>query len=129
MPDFFAHRRTQKEVANISAEWRLAFDIPLDCWAPDLISILQYKLPELFPDFQCVVQEDSYLQGAGAKTTFNPPRIFLARSIWNRAKNDDGFARFTLAHEIGHLILQAARSTFPLIAPTKGTQIGSPVTF
>jgi hypothetical protein len=40
-----------------------------------------------------------------AYVTFRPLTLHVDRRIWNDAKAGDGYARFVIAHEIGHIVL------------------------
>jgi IrrE N-terminal-like domain len=72
----------------------------------DIISVIEFKLPLLIPDFRLIVLKDSEVDG-NAKTTFVPPRIIVRQSIYRAAYNGDKFSRFVLAHELGHIILHS----------------------
>ncbi len=49
------------------------------------------------------VVEDDELKGEEARTYPNTRRMVITNSVYEDAANGDGRARFTLAHEIGHL--------------------------
>jgi hypothetical protein len=40
-----------------------------------------------------------------ASVTFGPLTLHVAEDIWSKAREDDPFARFVLAHELGHISL------------------------
>jgi hypothetical protein len=40
-----------------------------------------------------------------ASVTFSPVTLHAADDIWNKARDDDPFSRFVLAHELGHISL------------------------
>jgi Zn-dependent peptidase ImmA (M78 family) len=113
MNDFKAEKsRSDAEIRALAANWRHELGIRIDEWAPNLSKVLFESLPRAVPGFECIVVEDASMMGAAAKTMFNPPRIFLSKSIHERLLRWDGFARFTVAHEIGHLVMHAGEALY-----------------
>lgn len=69
-----------------------------------IIEVLEYAVPMLMPDFYFGVADAATLNGAEAfKTSDN--KILVREDVYEDALMDQGRARFTLAHELGHLIL------------------------
>ncbi len=73
--------------------------------APDVGNILEHVLPELAQGFQFCVVEDGKIGGDGGLTTWDPPAVSLEESVYLDLLRSSHRARFTGAHEIGHLIL------------------------
>jgi len=94
--------RALREIEVLAYDWRRSLMVE-DQWAPDLIDILEQKLPGLFPGFEFVCQSDAFLGGANAFTRH--PRIFARASVREGVRNWNGRDRFTLAHELGHLFM------------------------
>ncbi|MGY4236361.1 hypothetical protein ACVIIW_005308 [Bradyrhizobium sp. USDA 4449] len=46
----------------------------------------------------------------GACVTFNPPTLHIVQRIWDDAGAGEPYARFILAHEIGHIVLHDGRA-------------------
>jgi len=95
-------RRTANEIDCLAFDWREAFGVQ-DCWAPDLINIFERQLPDKLPGFEFVRQADAMLGNAEAFTRH--PRIFVRESLYQDVLKWSGRARFTLAHELGHLVM------------------------
>jgi Zn-dependent peptidase ImmA (M78 family) len=94
--------RSSAEIETLACDWRRSLAIE-DQWAPNLLEIFNSKLPSLFPGFQLVCQPDEILGTADAFTRH--PRIFVRQSVVDQPRNWKGRARFTLCHELGHLLL------------------------
>src|SRR6202011_6058679 len=43
--------------------------------------------------------------GDPAYVTYSPLILHVDRKVWQRAKERDGYARFIIAHEVGHILL------------------------
>lgn len=105
--DFLVPSKSLKDIEAKALAWRDAFDIA-NAWAPDVIDIFERKLPKLFPTFTLVVCPDREMADIGdaeAYTEFNPPLVAVRNSIYRAASHNEGRARMTFAHELGHLVL------------------------
>lgn len=71
----------------------------------NVIRFLEHVLPKLYPDFTYEIVDDSELGDAEGMNCLGTPKIILPESVYEALYMDDGRARFTVAHEIGHLIL------------------------
>jgi hypothetical protein len=107
--DFIAKPLSEKEIELKALAWRDALRVRGD-WAPDLISLLEARLPKLFPSFALVVRPDSEMVAVEGYTEFNPPQIVVSESVYKLARRFDGRARMTLAHELGHLVMHPGAS-------------------
>jgi Zn-dependent peptidase ImmA (M78 family) len=117
--DYIVPPRSTKKVEEIALAWRDALGAPND-WAPDMIDLLENRLPTFFPSFALVVRPDHEMGDAEAFTEFNPPQIVVRESVYRAAARRDGRSRMTLAHELGHLVMHAGVQTNPRM--TSGNQ-------
>ncbi len=102
--DAYVRGLSTKEIEGRSLAWRDALGLG-GRWAPDMIEVLEHRLPELFEEFTLVVHEDEPMGDAEAYTQFTPPRIVLRESVYRAAADHHPRSRMTLAHELGHLVL------------------------
>lgn len=120
MEDAFVKALSARDIERLATAWREAFGVS-EAWVPDLIDILESKLPQIFPDFTLVVRDDDVMEDAEAYTQSNPPRIVLRESVYRGAASSNARCRMTLAHELGHLVLHKgalnARHTTPTDPP------------
>lgn len=103
MKQHFAGPRSKKQIEVIAYDWRYAFDC-VHTWAPDLLRIMEHKLPLIDPAFNLRTENDSDME-TEAFTEMFPPEITVRSSVYDAAYNLNGRARFTLAHELGHYFL------------------------
>ena len=68
-----------------------------------IVQFLEYFLEDL--GYQMEIVEDRELNGAYAITYPNEKLLKIRESVYNGAVNDNPRDRFTLAHELGHIIL------------------------
>ena len=73
--------------------------------AVDVIAIVELTLPSLDPEFEFHVVEDHELKGREAETWPDRKIIRVTESVYRKACMGDNRARFTIAHELGHLFL------------------------
>jgi IrrE N-terminal-like domain len=71
----------------------------------DIISAIENGLVQHLQGFTLEVRSQKELGKIEAFTEFNPVRIVVREDIYEGAYKDDTRARFTLAHELGHLCL------------------------
>ena len=67
-----------------------------------LLDILSRIIPKFSYE---VVSNNVFPKKVFATTDVNTGKIKIKQSIYNKACDGDGFARFTIAHEIGHFVL------------------------
>lgn len=71
----------------------------------NIIELIENKLGEHLEDFALEVWSLGESGPVEAHTLFNPVRIMVREDIYEGAYKDDARARFTVAHELGHLCL------------------------
>jgi Zn-dependent peptidase ImmA (M78 family) len=104
--DFIVEPRSTKKIEQIALAWRSTLGAPNE-WAPNMIDLIENRIPPLFRTFALVVREDSDLGEAEAFTEFSPPQIVVQNTVYLKAARGDGRSRMTLAHELGHLVMHA----------------------
>ncbi len=121
--DFKVNGRSTKEIASITLAWRDTLGVP-DQWAPNVISLLELRLPRIIKNFALVVRSDPEMGDAEAYTEFDPPHIAVRGTVYAMAQREDRRSRMTFAHELGHLVMhpgaaklraEAARKPIPTI--------------
>ncbi len=118
--NFIVERRSAGEIECLAYDWRRTLDIQ-DQWAPDLLDILQNKLPNLFPGFEFVPQSSEQLPHAEAFTRH--PRIFARTTVIEGARAWNGRDRFTLSHELGHLFMHPDAPSPRMVAGNRAAPI------
>jgi Zn-dependent peptidase ImmA (M78 family) len=104
MDDYKVRPRSAKAIEEITLAWRDTLGVPND-WAPDIVRLLESKLPNLISTFGLIVRTDAEMGEAEAYTEFNPPHIAVRESVYHLARKGDGRSRMTFAHELGHLVM------------------------
>lgn len=98
-------RRSRDEVEQSAEHLRRVLD-PLDQWAPDILELIKRaKDLEGFSEPQVIFLPDAEMEGAEARAEFNPPRIYIRKSLETDVIANGARARATIAHELGHLVL------------------------
>jgi len=99
-----ALRRTFEEIELVAQRLRQTLRIDgLLC--PDLLEILENKLAAVFPGFEFIRVLDVELPEAPAKADCSTKKITAREILVQQAIQGSGYARMTLAHEIGHIAL------------------------
>jgi hypothetical protein len=102
--DFRVAGRSAKQIEATALAWRDSLGVAND-WSPNMVRLLESKIPKLIPEFALVVRPDSEMGDAEAYTEFDPPHIAVRGSVYALALRDDGRSRMTFAHELGHLVM------------------------
>ena len=116
--DIFVDGLSVQDIEARALAWREAFDETLS-WSPDLLSILEHKLPSLHPDFALVVRPTSSMINVEAYTQFKPPQIVITDRVYEEAYHHRPRARWTIAHELGHFVLHEAISKPRALTPIR----------
>jgi Zn-dependent peptidase ImmA (M78 family) len=104
MDDYRVRPRSTKDIEAVTLAWRDALGISHE-WAPDVVRLLESKVPKLIKEFALIVRDDTEMVDIEAYTEFNPPHIAICNSVYNLARKRDGRSRMTFAHELGHLVM------------------------
>jgi Zn-dependent peptidase ImmA (M78 family) len=96
--------RTFAEVEEISRRLRKELKIDhLEC--PDLISIFENGLSEVYPGLRLVRVLDEQLPESEARADCLERTITIRESVYRACLQGEPRARMTLAHEVGHIAL------------------------
>lgn len=69
-----------------------------------ILKVMEVGLPAIIPGFHLEIVKDIDLD-ADARAYPSESRITIRESVYNAAYSGDGRSRFTIAHEIGHLLI------------------------
>jgi hypothetical protein len=119
--DYKVQRRSAKDIEAVTLAWRDTLGIE-NAWAPDMVRLLENKLPLLFKNFSLGVKPASEMGEAEAYTEFNPPEIVVSQPVYDLARKQHGRSRMTLAHELGHLVMHPGAVKFRTEFLTKPTE-------
>src|SRR5581483_3223899 len=98
--------RTKDHISSVALRLRRDLGVA-DDWAIDIVSLIEFGLKRLIPNFTFSVVADNRLKAEVlAVARENPPEIIVRESIYRQATEQEPRARWILAHEIGHIILQ-----------------------
>jgi Zn-dependent peptidase ImmA (M78 family) len=102
--------RTRDEIEGIALRLRRELGIA-DKYVIDIVSLVEFELSRLIHEFTFSVVDDSDLGSEIlALAREHPPEIIVRESVYQQATQQQPMARWILAHEIGHLVLQHAGS-------------------
>lgn len=124
MDDYKVSPRSAKDIEALTLAWRDALGIQ-NVWAPDMVRLLENELPKLpkyFSTYSLAVRPTAEMGDAEAYTEFDPPHIVVSNVVYQEARKQQGRARMTLAHELGHLVMHPGAAKFRAefaAAPTK----------
>lgn len=107
MSDWIAAPKGKKEISSIAVRTRYILGFG-DDYVPNIIGILENELQKIFPDYYMAVENlgnDERGNQISAHTEFDPHRIVLTDRTYSDLFKQDPVARFTGAHEIGHLMM------------------------
>ncbi len=92
------------EMASFARKQRVKFGI-LTSEFVDIVSLIEFKLEEIFPGFRMRIVDDFADQGIQAEADIENNCINIREDIYLAASDGDVNARMTLAHELGHYLL------------------------
>jgi hypothetical protein len=108
--DHYVNYRSEESIAKIAGSLRnthdslknLGFDVTdfIDKTLPYYLNKAGLKI-ELF--------DKDFADDEPAHVSFNPLTLHVDRKVWTDAKIGEGYARFIVAHEIGHILLHDTR--------------------
>ncbi|MEM1132649.1 MAG: ImmA/IrrE family metallo-endopeptidase [Pseudomonadota bacterium] len=71
----------------------------------EMLPVLEIALPEIYESDVLLIEDDKDLPGVEGITSLTEPIIQLPNSVYRQLMRGDRRARFTAAHELGHLLL------------------------
>jgi hypothetical protein len=109
MSDWAVRPLGAKAVAVAASNARYIFGF--DChYVPNIVGILENELAKLIPEYFFAVDDlprDALGNSVVAQTQFTPPAITFNKETYKLLVDMDPFARFTGAHELGHILLHS----------------------
>ncbi|MBY2987009.1 MULTISPECIES: ImmA/IrrE family metallo-endopeptidase [Rhizobium] len=87
----------------------------------DIVSILEFKLVQRFPNFRLVIKQDTEMNTHALADPQND-RIVVQRSVYRAACDNDAEARLILAHELGHYLLHREKNVTMHMDPNGAVQ-------
>lgn len=70
-----------------------------------LVEVVEHAIPALWDDFTLEVREEAEMGSAHGLTFPESAEIWLRADVYQGVLEEQGRDRFTLAHELGHLLL------------------------
>lgn len=98
--------KARNDLKKFSTHLRKHMGIKIDQLYVDVLSILEFILPKKDKTFEFVVP-DRWFTNEIRPAFYNPEenRIYIRADIYDKLLKNDGFARFTVMHEICHYFL------------------------
>ena len=103
--------RTRREVEQLAAETRIAIGLDLERRV-SMLPILEQLLYDAIPGYDFQIEEDREMMGHEGLTDCNRPIIKLRHSTYLGLERGEPRARFTAAHEFGHLLMHCRMPTY-----------------
>jgi len=88
----------------------------------DIVRFLDIELPRLDPEFSLVIEDEDSLGECHGLTYPDRDEIHIRSDVYERAENGSGRDRFTMAHELFHL-LQHVKENISYARATEGVEI------
>ncbi len=92
-------------IRSVANEIRKIFGLGLQ--KVDMIKFLEFVLPSVHPDFSYAVIPENEMGSDEARTYPDKTFMEIREDVYFQATSGDRRAQFTLAHELGHLILHS----------------------
>ena len=107
--DYRASPLSRDDICHETQKLRNSLGIS-QCKAVPIVKVIEYGLPEVIDGFNYEIVDDDDLPGREAETYPMECKIAISQSTYTKACHDDPHARFTLAHEMGHLFLHTPQT-------------------
>lgn len=97
-------KRTHQEIESTASLLRELLGLtPLE--PVPMARLIELALPRVFDDFELHVLEDAEMPGVEASVHSTRMQMYMSETTYGALLNDQARARFTAAHEVGHIIL------------------------
>lgn len=106
----------RSEIRDVTTKIRVAFGIH-DIPHFPILHALENILPQIIPEAVFEVVEADQMPGIYAEATPANFSIRVSQDVYMRACTDNPRDRFTLAHELGHLVLHAGNRLQRMASP------------
>lgn len=97
------------QIESFASAWRRGLGYR-DDQAVSMVRVIEFALPQVFEDFEYEIVDDHELSGAEATTSLSHRHMRISNTTYTQARLVGGRASFTLAHEVGHLLLHCGQS-------------------
>ena len=104
MSEYKVKAKSRKDIRKVARFIRDITGYTNSLYFP-IVEFLEFTLPQLVPEFQFEILPYKKMRNKCGETFPAEHKIILNEAIYNKAVNGDGFARLTIAHEIGHLLM------------------------
>ena len=104
MTSFIAKSISRKQIRDYARYIRKLCNMENTIYFP-VVKFLELVLPKLIDDFNLEIEERSIMMEKEGETIPSCNTIRIREDVYNKAATGDGRARFTILHEIGHLLL------------------------
>jgi Zn-dependent peptidase ImmA (M78 family) len=101
----FVQSRDRVDIADLAEMVRAIFQ--LGDSRVNMLSLLELALPDILEDYEFLIVPDADMPGAEGLTDLKEPIIRVPDSVYAALERNEGRARFTAAHELGHLLMHS----------------------
>ena len=113
--------RSRRSIMDAADGLRRALRIEQDYFPID--RVVEIEMPKVWPDFSFEVKEYDEMGEEHGRTYPERGEIWLRADIYDGMSNGQGRDRFTLAHELGHLLLHQQRGLARRLRPVREVKI------
>jgi hypothetical protein len=99
---------SRASIEKFALDVRRLLAVP-DNQAVDMLKIIEFVLPQVLPNFEYEIVEDRELGDAEATTSTTDRLIRISARCYAEARARAARPQFTLAHELGHLLLHCGK--------------------
>lgn len=121
MVQCIAEPLSRKDIQNFAMAVRLLVGKENDPYF-DIVRFLDIDLPKLDPDFSLVIEDKDTLGECHGLTYPDRDEIHIRSDVYERADNGSGRDRFTMAHELFHL-LQHVKENISYARTAEGAKV------
>jgi len=100
----FVERRDRTAIKGMATAVRSVFELR---GRVNMLALLELALPDVLPGYRFEVVPDEYMIGAEGLTDLREPIIRLPEKVYRALEAGDTRARWTAAHELGHLLMHS----------------------
>ena len=99
--------RSRDQIERLAAAVRQVFRLGSEERVA-MLPLLEIAMPELLPDYEFMIVPDEMIRGKEAVTDLGSPIIRFSEHAYEELRKGDARARFTAAHELGHLLMHSS---------------------
>lgn len=109
MSEYKVSPKSRQNIREITRDIRKKSGYEYKLYFP-IVEFLELSILKTFPDFELEIKSAKEMNDICGNTDPSNHKIILNEKIYQKAINGDGFARMTIAHEIGHLYMHDSKS-------------------